>query len=637
MDRKTRWRTVWLGLITCLAVVLLIPTFVSSERLPTQFQDIYNQRIIQGLDLQGGLHIVYSLDLDRAVDDRATDIRRDLEAVIAERGIDATVHTPREPLGGVDIVPAEGQVLDEEELIGAYGDTVEVVECADERPEGALCLKVSEDYAADVRDTALEQAILIIRDRINERGIAEPQVVRRGQQIIVELPGLHGEAEVERVRSILERTARLEFKVVEEDTEFMQELYRHVDGDERAEELGIGTDIETWVHDETGREYQDYYLTARDRTEYMPEEEAAEYGCALDANVPRRNGEVECTISGRMILEEYLGDLAQQDDKFVPGEDFEFGFERQEPRTIDEDEVREERWRTFYLRREVELSGSAVDDASVVFNPTTNTPEVLVEFTRWGARRFGELTTQNTGRKMAILLDERINSAPTIQTEILGGRSTITMGGGTVQEQERASQDLVDVLRTGSLPAPLEEQSSSVVGPLLGQDAVDRAQLAFIIGGLLVAFAMMVIYRVAGFISLVALSLNILFMMAALAALQATLTLPGIAALVLTLGMAVDANIIIFERIREELRAGKSVRGAVDAGFSRGFNAIIDAQVTTFVAGYVLYQYGSGPIRGFAVMLLIGIACTLFTATWCSRLFFQYYVGRGRKAETIAI
>ena len=633
MDRKTRWRTFWLGLVTASAIVFLIPTLVPSERIPLWFQDIYNKRIIQGLDLQGGLHIVYSLDLDRAVDDRATDIRRDLETVLEERGIDATVFTPRRPLGAVDIVPGEGETLDAQALLGDYDDMVERRECED-RPPDSICIQVSRDYASRVREAALEQAILIIRDRINERGVAEPQVVRRGDQIIVELPGLGG-PEVDRVKSILERTARLEFKVVEEDSPFMRELYRHVEDDDRAQELGIGTDVESWVHDESGREYSDYFLTARDRTEYLAEDRAREYGC-IDANAPRRGDRVQCTISGRVILQEYLDELAAENPEYRPDDDFEIGYEFLEPRTV-AGEMTEERWRTYYLRRQVELSGSAVRQASVVFNPTTNTPEVLVEFNRWGARRFGELTSQNVGRKMAIILDERVNSAPTIQSAILGGRSTITMGGGTVQEQEQSSQDLVNVLRTGSLPAPLEEQSSSVVGPLLGQDAVDRAQLSFMIGALLVAFAMIAVYRFAGFISLMALSLNILFMMAVLAALGATLTLPGIAAIVLTLGMAVDANIIIFERIREELRTGKSVRGAVDAGFSRGFSAIVDAQITSFVAGYVLYQYGSGPIRGFAIMLLIGIACTLFTATWCSRLFFQWYVGRGRKADTISI
>jgi preprotein translocase subunit SecD len=211
------------------------------------------------------------------------------------------------------------------------------------------------------------------------------------------------------------------------------------------------------------------------------------------------------------------------------------------------------------------------------------------------------------------------------------------MGGSSNQQIEAEADDLVSVLKTGSLPAPLQEESSAALGPTLGSDAVIKARTAFVAGTILVLAVMMFYYRFAGLLSMIALAFNILFMLAILAGLNATLTLPGIAAVVLTVGMAVDANIIIYERIREELRAGKSIRGAVDAGFSHAFSAIVDGQLTTGVAGYVLLQYGSGPIRGFAVMLLIGIVTTLFTTLWCTRLFFEYYLGRGRKVTAISI
>jgi len=247
------------------------------------------------------------------------------------------------------------------------------------------------------------------------------------------------------------------------------------------------------------------------------------------------------------------------------------------------------------------------------------------------------MTGKNVGKKMAIILDDKVASAPVIQSRIGGGRSTITMGGGNPNDVQREAQDLVNVLKTGSLPAPLRVDSESQVGPLLGQDAVDKAQFSFILGGLLVVLLMVSIYRFSGLLAVVAVAINILYMLALMAALGATLTLPGIAAVVLTVGMAVDANIIIYERIRDELRTGKSVKGAVDAGFHRAFSAIFDGQITTACAGYVLYQFGSGPIKGFAVMLLIGIATTLFTQVWAARLFFDYYVGRRRQATTISI
>jgi preprotein translocase subunit SecD len=211
------------------------------------------------------------------------------------------------------------------------------------------------------------------------------------------------------------------------------------------------------------------------------------------------------------------------------------------------------------------------------------------------------------------------------------------MGGGNDREVQREAQDLVNVLKTGSLPAPLRVDSESQLGPLLGQDAVDKAWLSFMLGGALVLLIMVYVYRFSGMLAILAVSLNIFFMLALMAGFGATLTLPGIAAVVLTIGMAVDANIIIYERIRDELRTGKSVKGAVDAGFHRAFSAILDGQLTTASAGYVLYHYGSGPLKGFSVMLLIGIFTTLFTQVWCARLFFDYYVGRRRQATTISI
>jgi preprotein translocase subunit SecD len=229
---------------------------------------------------------------------------------------------------------------------------------------------------------------------------------------------------------------------------------------------------------------------------------------------------------------------------------------------------------------------------------------------------------------MAIILDDRVTSAPVIQTKIDGGSSSITMGGRIQQEIQKEAEDLVNVLRTGSLPAPLKVDSVSKVGPLLGSDAIAKTRMAFLLGAALVVVIMLYFYRLSGAISIFALVLNVVMLLAAMAMLRATLTLPGIAALVLTLGMAVDANIVIYERARDELRHGKSIRGAVDAGFHRGFAAVLDGHLTTGMAGLVLYQYGSGPIKGFAVMLLIGIGTTLLTAVWATRLFFDYYLRR---------
>jgi preprotein translocase subunit SecD len=635
MDRKIRWRTFWLLVLVALSVVVLVPTVVKSESLPLWFSKVFNKKVQLGLDLQGGLHIVYSVDLDKAVDDKSSEIKRDIEAAMAEKKIAGRVSTPLNPLGAVHVVVDDAANLEKikAQILADYDEVVEPQPCPAERGARAACFRVSPDYAEGIKKSALEQAVKTVRERIDERGVAEPTVITKGDQVQVELPGLDEEA-IERIKGIIERTAKLEFKIVEDNSEYMKNLYRHVAADPRAKELGITAEDEAWTHDETGKQFLDYYLTAKDRKAFFSVAEAKKRNC-WNANLPEVGGKVECPVTGRERIQTYLDGLVTQNRALKIDDDHQIGFELVRSEQLDAQG--ETTWRTYFLRRPVELSGSGVQQASITWNPTTNREEVLVVFNRYGGRRFGELTGANVGKKMAIILDDKVNSAPIIQAAITGGRSTITMGGSNPQVIHAEAEDLVNVLRTGSLPAPLQEESSSVLGPTLGQDAIDKAQLSFVLGGLLVMLVMIWIYRFAGTLSIVALTLNVLFMIAILAGFQATLTLPGIAALVLTLGMAVDANIIIYERIRDELRSGKSVRGAVDAGFERAFGAILDGNLTTAAAGYVLMEYGSGPIRGFAVTLVIGIVTTLFTATWCTRLFFDHYLARQGKTPVLSI
>jgi len=654
MDRKVKWRTFWLAVLSVLAISTLVPSLVPSESMPPWFSRFFHKKVQLGLDLQGGLHITYSLDLDKAVEDKATEIRRDLTTQLEDMKIEGTVTTPLKPRGAVYVtvkndadlakVSARGQSTS---FLGTYDDVLVAADCPAEMSK-ALCMRVSSDYAERIKKSALEQAINTIRERINQRGVAEPSVVSKGDQIIVELPGLDQES-IKRVKNLIQRTAKLEFKMVAEDSQYMKDVLDHIDplnesaaedmldrylGKEpKANELGIGGTVDIWTHEESGRRFNDAFIFARDIKKWIPKAEARSRGC-WSPNKPEREGMVECTISGRSRIEEYLAELAKTDAKFKLSDEFEIGFEYVRPAR--KEDTTPPYWRTYHLKRAVELGGAAIADTRVTYNETTNRPEVLINFTRYGGRRFGEVTSQNVGKKFAIILDNKIASAPSIRQAITQGSAVITLGGSNPKESQQEAEDLVDVLRTGSLPAPLREDSASEVGPLLGGDAIEKAKVAFGLGSLLVVLIMVTYYRMSGVISIIALAFNLTFMMAILAAFQATLTLPGIAAIVLTVGMAVDANIIIYERIREELRAGKSVRGAVDAGFARGLAAIIDGNLTTGVAAYVLYQYGSGPIKGFAVMLLIGIVCTLFTATWCTRLFFEYYVGRG-KSRTLAI
>jgi len=280
------------------------------------------------------------------------------------------------------------------------------------------------------------------------------------------------------------------------------------------------------------------------------------------------------------------------------------------------DPVSGRRSNTVYtLEPTILMTGEVITDARHRPGQYGEAPYVTVTFDRAGARRFDQITGANVGRRLAIVLDGKVQSAPVIQERIAGGQARIT-GNFTLDE----ARDLAIVLRAGALPAPVTIAEERTVGPSLGHDSIRNGTKSFIIGGLLVLVFMPLYYRFTGMIADVALVLNVLLLLGILAAFNATLTLPGIAGIVLTLGMAVDANVLINERIREELRAGQTSVESLDAGYSRALPAILDSNATTFLAGVILFQFGSGPIKGFALTLCVGIATSVFTAVFASRV-----------------
>ena len=296
---------------------------------------------------------------------------------------------------------------------------------------------------------------------------------------------------------------------------------------------------------------------------------------------------------------------------------------------VDKETGRE--FRTPYLvKKRVMLTGDVLSDARVSIGEF-NDPYVSITFDGKGGREFERITGENIKKRMAVVLDNTIYSAPVIQDRISGGRAQIT---GTFSTQE--ANDLAIVLRAGALPAPLKIIQDLTVGPSLGQDSIDQGMKSTLIAGLLVVIFMMVYYRLSGVIADFALLLNLICLLGALSALNATLTLPGIAGIVLTIGMGVDSNVLIFERIREELRAGKAVRLAVDGGYDKALLTIIDAHVTTLITGVALFLFGTGPIKGFAVTLCLGIAINLFTAFVGTKVVFDL-LNQGKKVDTLSI
>jgi preprotein translocase subunit SecD len=661
MDRSLKWRTIALlfGVLVCLG--LLAPTWPGSSSLPSWFP--FKKKISLGLDLQGGMHIVYSIDLDRAVDDKASEIKRDLEARFTDEKIDATVKAlaptpptdsdPGIPLGAVTV-----NVTDDSkkaEILGQiradYSDTISERPCSKSDGDRAICLQVSTSFANGLERSALTNAVTTIRERINEKGVAEPSVVEKGENVIVELPGDPDDPVMQETREIIARTAKLEFKVVDDGSEYMRKLFQRVGNqgkedeptDPEAAKLAIKARIDQWRPEEGGSNHTDYYLEAYDREESVPVAWAKKQGC-LNRNSIVEDGKTRCLITGRQAIERYLfGDkllevkgLIATDPSFKVPDDHQLGFEPAEPDAMSNE--RRTYWRTYYLDRAVRLTGTSIANAAPSNDPNTGRPIVLLDFNRYGGRIFGDLTSAIVGQKLATILDDKVKSAPIINGPIRGGRAAITMGGNDVLRQEREREELVNVLKTGSLPAPLREESAQKIGPTLGRDAIDKTKVSFIIGIILVILIMVGIYRWSGWIAVFAVVFHILMTLAVMAAFGATLTLPGVAAIVLSIGMEVDGNILIYERIRDELLLGKSVRGAIDLGFSRAFSAIFDGQLTIAAASWVLLSYGSGPIKGFAVMMLVGVFTTLSTNIWVTRIFFDWYVSRKKgQAATISI
>jgi preprotein translocase subunit SecD len=603
MERAWWWKAALYGFVTVVAVLYLVPTLVPEEKQPSFIKSHFQKKIQLGLDLQGGLHLVYEVNVDKAVSDKVDRLSSDIEDRLRRDKAVTELNVTRE--GRDDIIltfksPADAAKVDEA-MLKEYRNSLDLV---DRNPAtGVVRLRLDPDQVEEVRDYALRQGIETIRGRVDKLGVAEPTIIKKGTDIIVELPGLKP-SDFERIKSIIGRTAQLEFKIVDDGSEYMKKVAGAVpkrDPKAALQPTDVDVGTEAWNEEDSGKAHEDVYLRSKSR----------------DA--------LEKFFAG------LTGELA------VPA-DHEIGYEEMQGRGEDGEQTPDRYWRTYYLHKRAALTGEYLSNADQTWDQNTGRPEVSFEFDHQGAAISERMTGDNIGRKMAILLDEKITSAPVIKSRI-GARGRITLGsfGDPFQLQQEA-KDLVAVLRSGALPAPLRKTFETQVGPTMGRDSIAKAKLSMYIGAAAVILFMLIYYRVSGLIAVVAMLLNMLLMLAILAGFEASLTLPGIAGLVLTIGMAVDANIIIYERIREELRMGKSVRTAVDAGFSRAFWTVFDAHVTNFVAGVVLYSYGSGPIRGFAVTLLVGIITNLFTSYWLSHWMFDAVVGRrGVAKATLSI
>lgn len=539
--------------------------------------------IVAGLDLQGGIHIVLGIDLEKAITDKTQRAADRLMDMAKKEGVDINSikqfgeNQNLQDQVLISLATDADMTKFKDKILNNFSDFQFVSQTAQ-----SITLRLMPEVVQSIRHDAVNQTVTTITNRIDKLGVTEPSIARRGEdQVQVQLPGID---DPEQAKQILGRTAQLQFQMCADDTKFLLDL---------KSSLPEGVElVESGYSKPNGGAGKDIFLK-------FQESKLNQVKTFLADKVP-----------GDFIVK--YGDLGSENlyGKMV---------------------------RTYTLERKVQLTGDDLVDARVSQGSATNPrPGVSLSFGPAGAKIFAELTEVSVGKRMAIVLENTVDSAPVISTKIPDGNAFISMGGArTTQEMLRDANQLSLVLKSGALPAPVTFREERTVGPSLGKESVEQVRIAFIIGAVAIALFMFFYYRLSGVISIIAVIFNLAFVLAALSFLDATVTLPGVAALLLTIGVAVDANVIINERIREELRLGKMPRSAVKSGYEAAMSAIMDANITTFIAGMVLWQFGTGPVQNFATMLMIGTVSSVVTSIFITRIFMDMLTARGQKTLSI--
>lgn len=601
-----------------LALVFLYPTFedyqyrsrlasLSGQDSVAYFdqneEEILNaklKRIKLGLDLQGGMRVVLEVDVLQMLEDIAKNKDENFRTIINQVRAEAGENEE-------SIIPILGRKFEERgiRLSRYFGNIRE--------SDAAIMSQLDEET-----EKAIDRGIEVVRNRVDQYRVSEPTIQKQGgRRIIVELPGVKDEREV---RSLLQGTAKLEFRLlrdadisykvmksiddflsgkVEEDTTAAKPAKTEQKPKDALDELLAGTQLS---ESDTTREAQ--FMREHPFFSYVLRiQERPQEGFVEEKNRDRVQRLLSRPDVQRLLPPDFEFLWSAKPEPFPDGRRF---------------------FVLYPLKRQPELTGGVIVDARQNVSPEDNRPIVNMEMNSEGSREWARITGANVGKRIAIALDNAVFSAPTVINKIIGGRSQIT-GLDTPNE----ARLLEIVLRAGALPAPVAIVEQRTVGPSLGEDSVRSGLSASLVALIFTVAFMLVYYSTAGAAADFALLFNILFILGTLAGFQATLTLPGIAGVILTIGMAVDANVLINERVREELLGGKTLSAAIDAGYSKAFSAIIDSNITTFLTGIILYQFGTGPVQGFALTLMIGIAASLFSAIVITRVIFNIAIDKG--------
>lgn len=544
MNTALKLKLALLVSVILLAFVTVVPSFY--KETPEWWKTYMAPEGLRlGLDLQGGMHLVLKVNLQKAEENSLELAADDLKDTLADESISAVRSPSPSPDSIIFTLPNTNAVDTVKNLISEDFPDIDARIEAKEGSFPRIFLTLKDEKKQFIQNNAVDQSLEILRNRIDQFGVAEPVIIRQGDdEIVIQLPGIK---DPQRALNLLGDTAQLEFKV---------------------------------VADTTGQNLNQLVAQARASKQWQDGESMSKLNRALQSSLPENTSLYFEKNVDKQTLQEILTPILLED--------------------------------------KVLMTGDMIKDAQVRIGGNFNEPYVSLDMTSRGGKIFANITENNVGRRMAIVLDDVVRSAPVIRERILGGSAQIS---GSFTHEEAA--DLAIVLRVGALPAPVDIVQNMTVGATLGQDSINKGLSSGVFGAILVLGFMMIYYRLSGVIANTALVLNILLLFSGLAILNATLTLPGIAGIILAIGMAVDANVLIFERMREEYSLGKSVRSSIDGGYGNAFSTIIDSQVTTLITALALFMFGTGPIKGFAITLSLGIIFNLFAALFYSRLMFD--------------
>jgi len=637
MNKKLTPRYIIIAIILAWAIYALWPS-LSYQRMTEDRKEVLREEgklsaieskiIKQGLDLKGGMYIVLEVDLPTLINGLAINKDTNLENTLNE--VTAKLAEPEADFFNLFSSISEKNNLRLARYFHEYGASTE-----------EIMTKLREES-----DDAINRVLEILQNRVDQFGVAEPTIQKQGnQRIIVELAGIQ---DSERARDLLQSTALLEFYLVK-DAEITQDMLIRIDNILKGNEDYADISKELPEQAETPQEDSAYPITDdktvtvselfgdTDQPELVSTDTNAVVDQRLfeerpfssllrvwdrDIHVPESN---VYAVNKILALPEVVALLESSNSKFA--------LSNRSDELTDSNGEQLNIFRLYHLENEPELTGGVISEAKENIAGTgsdiAGQPVVFLEMNSDGSKQWSRITGANVGRRVAIVLDNKVHMAPNIIEKISGGGTRI-QGFANLNE----AKDIAIVLRAGALPVPVKIIEERIVGPSLGADSIKQGTRSVLIGLIIVMIFMLIYYKISGSIADFALAWNIILVLAILALLQATLTLPGIAALILTMGMSIDANVIIFERIREELRKGKTTRAAIDAGYNRALTTIIDANITTVIAALVLYQFGTGPIRGFATVLFWGIVISMFTAIFVTRTIFNT-ITSGKKFQNL--